>query len=206
MASVTVILIVVCVLCSLWAWKNQDILRKWIFNPYLVRTKNQYYRFLTSGFIHADYGHLFFNMFTLFFFGSVLETYFQYFFGEKGKIIYVAFFLAGIIISDIPTYLRHRKNPGYNGLGASGGVSSVVFSAIVLNPLADVCLYGLLCLPGVVMGALYLGYSIWQDKRGGDNINHSAHLYGAVFGIVFTLLAIPNSLPNFIEQVKNLKF
>lgn len=206
MTPVTVILIVVCVLCSLWAWKNQNVLRKWIFNPYLVRTKNQYYRFLTSGFIHADYGHLFFNMFTLFFFGSVLETYFQHFFEEKGKIIYIALFLAGIIISDIPTYLRHRKNPGYNGLGASGGVSSVVFSAIVLNPLADVCLYGLLCLPGVVMGALYLGYSVWQDKRGGSNINHSAHFYGAVFGIVFTLLAIPDSLPNFIEQVRNLKF
>lgn len=204
--TVTFIIIAVCVACSFWAWKREDILRKWIFNPYLVRTKNQYYRFITSGLIHADYGHLFFNMFTLFFFGGVLESYFQYFFGGKGLPIYVALFLAGIVIADIPTYLKHRKNPGYNGLGASGGVSSVVFSAIVLNPLADVCLYGLLCLPGVVMGALYLVYSIWQDKRGGSNINHSAHFYGAVFGIVFTLIAIPDSFPNFIEQVKSWKF
>ena len=120
-----------------------------------------------------------------------------------GSVLYIAFYLLGIIVSDIPTYLKKRHTPNYSALGASGGVSAVVFSSILFYPMADLCLYAILCLPGFIWGAIYLIYSYYSGKKAGDHINHDAHLYGALFGIIFTILIYPSVIPLFFEQLKH---
>lgn len=112
-------------------------------------------------------------------------------------------YLLGIIVSDIPSFIKHKDAPYYNALGASGGVSSLLFSFIIFDPTQDLCLYGLLCFPGFIWGALYIVYSFYMGKKGQDNINHDAHLYGGLFGIVFTIIAVPGVIPNFIDQLSN---
>lgn len=202
--SVTLILIIITVGISLYAWQNESLMHKWIFQPYAVQRDNSWYSFLTSGFLHADMMHLFFNMFTLFFFGQAVEQTFMVIFGaETGILLYLLIYLGGIIISDIPTYFKHRNDPPYRALGASGGVASVVFSSILFYPTNDICLYGLLCIPGFILGVLYVLYSYYSGKRMGDNINHDAHLYGAVYGFVLSLVLVPQALPSFFEQIGN---
>ena len=202
--SVTVILIIITVGISLYAWKNHDLMQNWIFHPYSVARDNSWHRFLTSGFLHADYTHLFFNMFTLYFFGNAVGRAVRAIFGDvTGILIYMLIYLGGIIVSDIPTFLKHRDDPSYRALGASGGVASVVFSSILFYPTQDICLYAILCIPGFILGILYLMYSYFQGKRMGDNINHDAHFYGAVYGMVISLALVPAAGPLFIEQIGN---
>ena len=111
-------------------------------------------------------------------------------------------YLAGIVASDVPTYLKHRNSPHYNSLGASGGVSAVVFSSILFAPLNPLNLMFIpIDIPGFIFGGLYMFYSYYQANRGGDNINHDAHLYGALFGIVFSVIVVPGALVNFVQQV-----
>lgn len=199
--SITIIIIVITVIISLYAWNNPSVQQKWMMNPYQVDQRNEYWRFVTSGFIHGDYGHLFFNMFTLYFFGSIIERIYYYYFGDLGNILFVGLYLVGIVVSDIPTYFKHHKTPHYNSLGASGGVSAVVFSGILFQPTQKLCLYLFICLPGFIFGAVYMLYSYFQAKRGGDYINHDAHLYGAFFGIGFSILIKPEVLLSFFQQV-----
>ena len=202
--SVTLILVIITVLTSLYAWQKQDILRKWIFNPYSVNKYKQYYRFVTSGFIHNDFIHLLFNMLVLWMFGEQVEYVFTALYGVTGTVLYVVLYILGIIVSDIPTYLKHKDHAYYNALGASGGVSSVLFSFILFDPTQKLYLYGILGLPGIVWAALYVLYSAYMGKREGDNINHDAHLYGGLFGIAFTILIYPKVIMHFIEQLKGL--
>jgi membrane associated rhomboid family serine protease len=198
--TVTLVLIAIIVVASLYAWSKPEVYHNWMMNPYQVHTNRQYYRFLTSAFIHKDYTHLFFNMFTLFFFGRNIEFIYDYFTGT-GFIWYLALFLIGVVISDVPTYLKNRDNPGYNSLGASGGVAAIVFSSIMFDPTNKICLFGILCLPGFILGALYLIYSYQRGKQQTDGINHDAHLYGALFGIGFSFLVEPRVIFSFVEQL-----
>ncbi|PRY15014.1 membrane associated rhomboid family serine protease [Pontibacter ummariensis] len=202
--SVTIILIIITVGISLYAWQNESLMHKWIFQPYAVQRDNSWYRFITSGFLHADFTHLLFNMFTFYFFGQAVEQTFIYVFGPlTGILLFLLIYLGGIIVSDIPTFLKHRNDPPYRALGASGGVSSVVFSSILFYPTQDICLYGLLCIPGFILGVLYIMYSYFSGKRMGDNINHDAHLYGAVYGFLLSIVLVPRALPLFFEQISN---
>lgn len=169
-----------------------------------MQRDNSWYRFLTSGFLHADFTHLFFNMFTLFFFGQAVEQTFGILFGPTtGILLYLLIYLGGIIVSDIPTFLKHRNDPSYRALGASGGVASVVFSSILFYPTQDICLYAILCIPGFILGVLYLMYSYFSAQRMAGNINHDAHFYGAVYGFVLSLVLVPQALANFFEQISN---
>jgi membrane associated rhomboid family serine protease len=202
--SLTLIFVIITVIASLYAWNNNNVLQSWMLNPYSVKRRNEYYRFITSGLIHNDYMHLFFNMFALYSFGNIVEEHFSYQFPGYGPILFAALYILGIIVSDIPTYLKHQNQPHYNSLGASGGVSSIVFAFILLYPMMPLSLMFIpIPLPGFVFGGLYMFYSYYQAKRGGDNINHDAHIYGALFGIVFTVIIIPTAIANFIEQVRN---
>lgn len=199
--TITYIIIGITVLVSFYAMNDQRVLQQLMMNPYQVNTRHQYYRLLTSGFIHADFGHLFFNMFSLYFFGSSIETIFSAILGETGGFYYVALYLLAIIVSDLPSYFKHRKQPRYNSLGASGGVAAVIFAFIIFAPLESICIYVALCMPGIVFGILYIAYSYYQGKRSGSNINHDAHLYGAVFGILFCAIVYPSSIALCYEQV-----
>lgn len=200
---ITYVVIGVTVLISYFAFKSPTLLASLIMNPYYTNTKQQYYRFVTSGFIHKDYSHLLWNMFSFFFFGTAIERQFQAMFGSLGGVYFLALYLLAIVVSDIPTYLKHRDNPNYNSLGASGGVSAVIFAYIIFEPLSWICIYIALCMPGFILGGLYIIFSWYQGRRANDNINHDAHLYGALFGLIFCIVMAPSSIANFIEQLKN---
>lgn len=203
--SLNWILIGLNVVLSFYAFNNPDVMRGMIMNPYVVNTRNQYYRFITSGFIHRDHIHLIFNMIALYFFGQYVEIIFGAIFGPPGGAYYLLLYVLALVASDIPSYFKHRGNPGYNSLGASGAVSAVVFAFILFRPIDKIYIYGIIGINGFVLGALYLVYSYYQGRKGGDNINHDAHLYGALFGLLFCIVMYPASIAIFIEQIREFR-
>ena len=139
------------VLVSMLAFNRPTVFAEFMMNPYKIRTQGQYYRFVTSGFIHQDHIHLILNMFSLFFFGRVIEHVFKIIWGDWGAVYYIALYLLAIVVSDLPSYLKHRNNPGFNSLGASGGVAAVIFASIVFQPTQKICLFIAICLPGFIL-------------------------------------------------------
>ena len=139
--SLTTLLIGITALSSIIAFGKPVLLDRWMFIPYRIKQRNQWDRFVLSGFIHKDYMHLLFNMFTFYFFGGVVERFFKFQFGlELGGLIFLGFYLTALVIADIPTYLKQQGNSYYKALGASGGTSATVFASIILMPLSDICL------------------------------------------------------------------
>ncbi len=190
-------LIAVTVLVSWLAFNNQRLLERLILWPPAIARQHQYDRLVTHGFIHADFQHLLFNMFTLFFFGRMVEQWFVPYIGRAG---FLLFYLSALVVAILPTYLRHRNDSRYRSLGASGAVSAVLFTFILVQPWSMILVF-FIPVPAIVFGALYVGYSIWMDRRGNDNVNHSAHLWGAGYGILFTLLMEPRVGPAFVQQL-----
>ncbi len=200
---ITYWIIGITVIVSWYSFDKPEVLKKLLLNPNQVASKQQYYRFITSGFVHANFSHLLWNMFSFFFFGVVVEYYFNYIFGVVGPILFILLYLLAIVISDMPSYFKHKNNPGYNSLGASGGVAAIIFTSILFQPMQDICLYAILCFPGFIFGIAYILGSYYYGKRAKDNINHAAHIYGALVGLVFTIIIFPKSIPLFIEQVRD---
>ena len=197
---ITIFLIAANVIVSLIGFNNATVANKAIMYPYLVKRENQYYRFISSGFLHADFLHLIFNMFTLFFFGMAVEYYFtEYILG--GSVSYLLLYFLGLIVSDIPSYIKHKNNSNYRSLGASGAVSAVVFAAIVFNPWSSIYIYGAIKISAALYAVLYIVYCIYMGKRNADNINHDAHLWGSLFGLAFTLALITALQPGLIEPI-----
>jgi membrane associated rhomboid family serine protease len=197
----TEFIVIFTAIISLLAFYNHELMYKLIFNPYMITERRQWYRFVTSGFIHADWMHLIINMLVLWSFGKVVEEYYNEIFESKGTWYFILLYLGGIVISITPSYKRHKHNAGYNGLGASGAVSAVLFAAILFQPLQKIYLYGLIGLPGILMGVAYLVYSYYMDKKGGDNVNHDAHFWGAVYGVIFTIALKPAIFLYFLDQL-----
>ncbi|MGC3944935.1 MAG: rhomboid family intramembrane serine protease [Chryseolinea sp.] len=204
--SISLVIVGFTVLISLYAFRNPAVLQKLILNPYVAIRRKEYYRFLSSGFVHKDHMHLIFNMLSMYFFGGVVEQQFNFIFGSRGDLYFILLYVLGIIVSDIPSFMKHKDNPGYNSLGASGGVASVIFAFILLRPLDKICLYFALCFEGFILGALYLVFSYYQGRKANDNINHDAHLFGALFGLVFISVLHPQAIPEFFEQVSHWKW
>lgn len=204
--TITLIIIVTTSAFSLYTMQKPQELNRLMMNPFQIAHHGQYYRMISSGFIHRDHMHLILNMFSFYFFGTQLEYIFQEIFGSLGSVHFIALYLLGIVISDTPTLIKNRNNPYYNSLGASGAVSAVVFACILFLPLRDICLYGVLCFPGVVLGVAYLAYSFYSSKKSKDGINHDAHLYGALFGMVYCLIFYPHSLTIFLNQMGEWKW
>ncbi len=199
--TLTLIIIIITTGISLYTMQKPRIQNSLMMNPYQIASRGQYYRLISSGFIHRDHMHLILNMFSFYFFGTQLEYIFKEIFNGLGGIHFIAIYMLGIVVSDIPTILKHHKNEHYNSLGASGAVSAVVFACILFLPLRDICFYGVFCFPGVVMGLAYLVYSFYSSKKSKDSINHDAHLYGALFGVAYCLVFYPDSLRIFLEQM-----
>jgi len=205
-SPITIGLIIANVIFSLIGFSNADMVDKTIMWPYRVARENQYIRFITSGFLHADWMHLIFNMFTLYFFGRNLEFYFS-FYGLGGKYAFLALYFLGLIISDIPSYIKHKNDYNYRSLGASGAVSAVVFATIIFDPWSSIRLYGAIKLSAAVYAVLYILYCVYMGKKNSDNVNHDAHLWGSLFGLVFTLVLIgvlnPELFAGILEQLKH---
>lgn len=203
---ITISIIIANVIFSLIGFSNADMVDKTIMWPYRVARENQYIRFITSGFLHADWMHLIFNMFTLFFFGRNLELYFNYY-GLGGNISYLLLYFLGLIISDIPSYIKHKNDYNYRSLGASGAVAAVVFATIVFSPWSAIYIYGALKISAALYAALYIFYCVYMGKKSNDNINHDAHLWGSLFGLAFTLILIgvmqPELFSGIMEELKN---
>lgn len=200
--SITLVIILVTVAVSWIAFNKPKLLDRLILWPPAIDRHKQYDRLVTHGFIHADFAHLLFNMITLYFFSSAVEGLYIERIGVPG---YVLFYLSAIVMAIMPTYLRHRGDAGYRSLGASGAVSAVLFSFILLAPWATIYVF-VIPMPAIFYAAMYVGYSIWMDKRGGDNVNHSAHLWGAAYGVMFTVLMEPAVLPRFLSLLSQPQF
>jgi len=198
---VTIIIIVITALMSLAAFQSADLMDRWIMRPYLVRHNNQWYRFITSGLIHANWPHLFVNMLVFYSFAGVVFAYYDAYFANKAVYYFLILYFGGMVIADLPTYMKHQNDPGYASLGASGAVSAITFAFVLMEPRETLYVMGVLPVPAIVFGVLYLLYTQYAAKRGGDNINHSAHFYGAVFGIVFTILLRPNFAVDFVHKL-----
>jgi membrane associated rhomboid family serine protease len=166
--------------------------------------RHQYYRFITCGFIHADFMHLAFNMFTLFFFGKWLEAHYV---GDLDlpHYSYLILYLGAIIVANIPTYLKRRDDYNYRSLGASGGVCAVLFAVILLRPWSTITII-VIPVPAIIYGGLFLFYSAYMGKRGGDNVNHDAHFWGALFGVVFTIALKPGVINIFLNELQHPRF
>lgn len=173
-----------------------------ILYPRYMDSPAEYYRLLTSGFIHADWGHLFFNMFALFVFGKQVESIFM----MLGKHdMFLVMYLAGIVIASLPSFLKNRNNSYYRALGASGGVSAILFSFIYYTPWSIIYVWFIPC-PAILAGVGYLVYSAYMSGKGRDNVGHDAHFWGAVFGLVFTFFYDPTHGQNFIIQLMSPHF
>ncbi len=186
--TITNIIVVLTCLISYQAFQDSYKRNRLIFHPVTVKGQGEYFRFLTSGFIHADWIHLGVNMFVLWSFGNILESrYYPTFIGETWSIMaYLGLYFGGIVVSSIPSFIRYQNAPHYRALGASGGVSAVVFAIIFFAPWENLYLYALIPIPQILAGIGYLWYSWYMDKRGGDNIGHMAHFTGAIWGIFYT--------------------
>ncbi len=203
--SLTLIIVIMTCLISYQCFENQAMFNKLKHWPFVVRTEGQYYRFLSSGFVHGSWMHLIINMFVLYEFGTAVELYFLGYFGElKGRLFYLLLYLLAIVASDLPTYWKRKDTPYYSSIGASGAVSAILFAYIILNPWGQILLYFIIPMPIIVAGILYLIYSSWAARGNvADNINHDAHFYGAVFGFLFTCALSPKLFSNFITLLKD---
>ena len=196
------------------AFSNQAIIDKLIFYPPAISNDKQWYRFFTCGLIHADIGHLAFNMFSLYLFGKgvkgiSVEGKFREIFSDTGPLLYSLLYISALAVCLLPTYSKHKNNSHYRSLGASGAVSAVVFVGILLYPTAKIGLFIIPpVIPAFIFAPIYLVITAYLDKKGDSGINHSAHLWGAIYGIAFLIvtsyfLSDYRPLANFIEEVKN---
>jgi membrane associated rhomboid family serine protease len=203
--NVTLVLVAINVVLSLVAFGNQDLLSKLMFNPFMVAHRKQYYRVITHAFVHADYIHLFFNMYVLYSFGGLLEQIFtdentflmlfptlEFWGVSNGYLYFILLYFGGLLAASLPALGKHSDNPGYNSLGASGAVSAVVLAIILLLPTMNLRLFFIpIDIPAFILGGAYLAYEYFMSKRGRTGIAHDAHFWGAIYGLVLLLILKP---------------
>lgn len=195
--TVTLILIGITSIVSWLAWQNAKLLDALILWPPAVHKQRQWYRLLSYGFVHANFQHLLFNMITLYFFGRIIEGVIT---DKIGAVGYVLFYLGGVLASILPSYGEHRDDVAYRSLGASGAVSAVLFAFILFQPWAMIYVF-FFPVPAIVYAVLYTGYTLWANRRGGDGVNHSAHLWGAAYGVAFVLVLRPEMMRLFLDRL-----
>jgi membrane associated rhomboid family serine protease len=204
MFDITLSIIVITCIITLAGFRNGKVVDNLIFWPPAISKKHQYYRFITCGLIHADYMHLIFNMVTLYFFGTIMEAHYQGVLGLQ-KWYYLALYIGALIVSNIPTYIKHRKDYNYRSLGASGAVSAVLFAFILLSPWQRIYVI-VFPVPAIIYGGLFLFYSAYMSRKGGDHVNHDAHFYGALFGILYTIAIRPDVVNIFMNELMHPRF
>ncbi len=205
MISITLIILIVTIAISYWGLTNKEVFNKLSLIPYRTIHKKEYYRVFTHAFLHADYMHLGVNMFVFYSFGTYVENIFNQM-QENGVIrsaavTYLTLYIGGIVIATLTSIKKHKDNPYYVSIGASGAVSAVVFTSIFFAPWQMLYFFFVIPIPGIVFGVLYLLYTTYMSKKSGDNINHDAHLTGALFGFLFPLLINPKLFLYFLAAL-----
>lgn len=195
---ITYIIIGITVFVSYRFFNNADLLRKLALIPYRTVKNNEWYRLITHGFVHADMTHLLVNMFTFWSFGTYIEKVFGYL--GFGTLPFLGLYFGGMIFASIYDLIKHHNDPYYVSIGASGAVSAVLFSYILFDPWSKILLFAIIPVPGIIFGVVYLAYCQYMAKRSGDNINHNAHFYGAVYGFLYPALLNPSLLKAFISH------
>lgn len=201
---ITYLIIGITAITSFSAFSNVDFLNRLIFYPVEIKDRNEWWRFITHGFIHADIQHLIFNMLTLYFFGRQIEMTFEYIFGNP--YVYPVFYLSALIAASLPSYAKHKEKSYYRSLGASGAISAVLFATILFDPWQTLMLNFFIPIPALLFAVGYVVYSSYMSKKGNDHIGHDAHLYGAVYGLVFPVVFKPQLISYFLEQLKHPRF
>jgi membrane associated rhomboid family serine protease len=198
--SITLIIIIATCIISILCLNDNQAKMKLIFHPFTInKYKSQWPRFITCGFIHADYLHLGFNMYAFYSFGSILEkVFFPTIFGSYYQIAYILFYISAIFVADIYTYFKHKNNNSYYSLGASGAVSSVIYACILFAP--NLMIMGM---PGWLYGFIYLGFSSYAANKNIGNIAHDAHIWGAIYGLILPLIFKPTLYFDFINNIIN---
>ena len=204
MFNITLAIIFITSLISISGFRQTRLIDELIFWPPAIQKQHQYYRFITCGLIHADYMHLIFNMVTLYFFGTIMEAHYQGILGLQ-KWYYLALYIGALIVSNIPTYIKHRNDADYRSLGASGAVSAVLFAFILLSPWQRIYVI-VFPVPAIIYGGIFLFYSAYMSRKGGDHVNHDAHFYGALFGVLFTIAVRPDVVDVFLNELKHPQF
>ena len=194
-APVASIIFVFTIITSLYAFYDHSIYGKFMLHPFSVSKGQNVYTLITSGLVHADWMHLFFNMFTFYAFAFALES-------SMGSWRFGILYFLGLVLSDLPTVFKHKDNFNYNSLGASGAISAVLFSYILYNPMSKIYIMFIpIGIPAVVFGILYLIYCAYASRNSRDHINHDAHFFGALTGLIFTIIFVPGILQNFITML-----
>ncbi|NJL76275.1 MAG: rhomboid family intramembrane serine protease [Saprospiraceae bacterium] len=200
--SITLVLIIINIIISWSALNNQELFLKLQHSPYLEYNNREFYRFISSGFVHGSIAHLAINMFVFYQFGNYVEGAFVQIFGEgMGRINFLLLYLLAIIFGDLSTYFKHKDSPYFASVGASGAVSAILFVFVLFEPWQTLLIFFIIPCPAIAAAILYLIYSSWASKNQNDQIDHDAHFYGAVFGVAFTLLLRPSLFSLFTSRL-----
>lgn len=210
----TIIITGVTVLVSYMAFKDPAMRMRFMMIPYNVSHLKEYKRIITHAFIHKDGMHLLINMFVFYQFGQLLETalisentsifsYFPYSDGTVGYVYYFMIYFGGAVFASLPSMIKHKDNPHYMSLGASGAVASILFALIVIAPTSEIALFFFIPLDFWVFGVLYLFYEWYMGKRGGTGIAHDAHFFGAVWGLIVMLTLSPKLYLRCFEMINS---
>ena len=199
---VTYLILGITVVVSFFCFGRRELVNRFSFNSYAILKRNEWVRLITHGFVHADMTHLFVNMFTFWSFGTYMESLFAGIgLGQWG---FIGLYFGGMIFSSLFDLVKYRDNVHYQSIGASGAVSAVLFSSILFDPWGIILLFAVIPVPGILFGVLYLLYCQYMAKHSSDNINHNAHFYGAVYGLIFPLLLQPSLISLFINHLKDI--
>ncbi|MDP4184450.1 MAG: rhomboid family intramembrane serine protease [Bacteroidota bacterium] len=197
----TLYIVGITVLVSYWAFRSEPVMNRLQFNASKVYHKHEWYRLLSHAFVHANWEHLIINMLVFYSFGTVLERIFQYEWGAVGVVFYLILYFGAVLFSNVYSLFQHRDDFYYNAVGASGGVSAIIFCNIFFDPWNPVYFFGIIPIPGFLFAMIYLGYSYYMSRKNSDNIGHDAHFLGALFGFLFPIILHPGLFRTFLDRL-----
>ena len=198
--SYTILILIITVAISIAGFSNEQIINKLILWPRKMDNPAEYYRLITSGFIHNDWNHLIFNMITFYFIAPSVE-FLMAMIGKPSE-MFVLLYLSAIVISSLPSFVKNRNNSYYRSLGASGGVAAILFFTIYYSPWSLIrILFIPIGIPSIIFGGWYLAYEAYMSKRGAGNVNHDAHFIGSIYGLLFALVVDPSHGMSFINAI-----
>jgi membrane associated rhomboid family serine protease len=195
LAPATTVLLIANIVVSFIAFQNERLMDQLMFDITMIRRRHQYYRFVTSAFIHGDGFHIFMNMLALYFMGPFLEI-------QIGTPGFLGIYFASLLAGSAWTYMDHFRDGNYRALGASGAISGMMTAASLFGPLQMILVFFILPMPFILATALYIGWSVWASHaQVRDGIGHSAHLGGALMGIALVCLLYPQVARNAFDTV-----